>query len=97
MVYSIVVYTYGKLDERSYPALAVTKKFCECMQEENNAGNIEVIPIMNLDAYHKMVSELDNRRIEAVARNRLANFNPAKAVSHTEMRSRFAKKDWSKA
>ncbi len=49
--------------------------------------------IMNVDAYQEMVSELEDLRIDAVASDRLAKFDSATAISHTEMRSRFANKD----
>ena len=54
--------------------------------------------IINVDAYQEMLDELEDLRIEAAARERLARerligFDRAKAVSHDDMRARYAKKD----
>jgi antitoxin StbD len=49
--------------------------------------------IINVDAYQELLDELEELRIEAVARERLANFHEADAVSHDSMRARYARKD----
>jgi antitoxin StbD len=49
--------------------------------------------IINVQAYQEMLDELENLRIEAAARERLINFDPAQAVSHDDMRARYARKD----
>jgi antitoxin StbD len=49
--------------------------------------------IINVQAYQEMLDELENLRIEAAARERLINFDPALAVSHDDMRARYARKD----
>lgn len=49
--------------------------------------------IVNVDAYQEMIDELEDLRIEAIARDRLASFNPNTAISHADMRARYAKKD----
>lgn len=49
--------------------------------------------IINVDAYQELLDELEELRIEAVARERLANFGEADAISHDTMRARYARKD----
>lgn len=49
--------------------------------------------ILNVEAYQEMLDELEDLRIEATARDRLANFNSQTAISHADMRARYAKKD----
>jgi len=49
--------------------------------------------IINVDAYQEMIDELEDLRIEAIARDRLASFTPNTAISHADMRARYAKKD----
>lgn len=49
--------------------------------------------IINVQAYQEMLDELENLRIEAAARERLINFDTAQAVSHDDMRARYARKD----
>ena len=49
--------------------------------------------IINVQAYQEMLDELENLRIEAAARERPSNFDQAKAVSHEDMRARYARKD----
>ena len=49
--------------------------------------------IINVQAYQEMLDELENLRIEPAARERLSNFDQAKAVSHEDMRARYARKD----
>lgn len=49
--------------------------------------------ILNVDAYQEMLDELDDLRIEVAARERLTGFAEARAVSHDDMRARYARKD----
>ncbi|AUM68690.1 Phd-YefM [Pseudomonas fluorescens] len=49
--------------------------------------------IINVDAYQEMLDELENLRVEATARERLIDFDQAKAISHEAMRARYAKND----
>jgi len=49
--------------------------------------------IINVQAYQEMLDELENLRIEAAARERLSNFDQTRAISHEEMRARYARKD----
>lgn len=49
--------------------------------------------IINVDAYQEMLDELENLRVEATARERLISFDQAKAISHEDMRTRYAKND----
>lgn len=49
--------------------------------------------IINVDAYQEMLDELENLRVEATARERLIDFDQAKAISHDAMRARYAKND----
>ncbi|ANF56263.1 hypothetical protein [Halotalea alkalilenta] len=49
--------------------------------------------IINVQAYQEMLDELENLRVESVARERLENFHEDQAMTHEEMRARFAKDD----
>ncbi|WP_085694367.1 MULTISPECIES: Phd-YefM [unclassified Pseudomonas] len=49
--------------------------------------------IINVQAYQEMLDELENLRIEAAARERLGSFDQTRAVSHEDMRARYARKD----
>lgn len=49
--------------------------------------------IINVDAYQELLDELENLRVEATARERLIGFDQAKAISHEDMRARYAKND----
>ncbi|WP_028622508.1 Phd-YefM [Pseudomonas sp. Ant30-3] len=55
--------------------------------------NQPVAVIINVDAYQEMLDELDDLRIEVAARERLTGFDEAQAVSHDDMRARYARKD----
>ncbi len=39
--------------------------------------------------YESLLDELEDLRIEAIARDRLTSFDPAKAITHEEMLARF--------
>ena len=49
--------------------------------------------MLPVDAYEAIMDELEDLRIEAVARERIRTFDPEKAVSHEEMMTRFAAGD----
>jgi len=53
---------------------------------KNNAIAAVLIPA---DRYEALIDELEDLRLDAVARERLANFNPATAISHEDMLARF--------
>lgn len=55
--------------------------------------NQPALVVVNVEAYQEMLDELETLRVEAVARDRLATFDPATAVSLDEMRRRFGGKD----
>lgn len=52
----------------------------------NNAPAAVMMPV---GVYEALMDELDDLRIEMTARDRLANFDRSKAVSHEEMLERF--------
>jgi len=54
----------------------------------NNAPAAVMMPVA---AYEALIDELEDLRIEAVARERLQTFDRKKAISHAEMTKRFAK------
>jgi antitoxin StbD len=49
--------------------------------------------LVNVEAYQEMLDELEDLRIEATARERLANFSQHTTISHVDMRARYIKKD----
>ena len=49
--------------------------------------------IINVQAYQELLDELEELRVEAAARERLSNFDQARAISHDDMRARYARKD----
>ncbi|VVN94689.1 type II toxin-antitoxin system Phd/YefM family antitoxin [Pseudomonas fluorescens] len=49
--------------------------------------------IINVDAFQEMLDELENLRVEATARERLIGFDQAQAISHDDMRARYANND----
>ena len=56
----------------------------------NNNPTIVTLPV---EAYESLIDELDDRRIELTALERLNSFDRSKAISHDEMMKRFAGKD----
>lgn len=54
----------------------------------NNAPAAVMMPVA---AYEALIDEIEDLRIEAVARERLQSFDRKKAIPHTEMMKRFAK------
>ncbi|ANB01473.1 type II toxin-antitoxin system Phd/YefM family antitoxin [Ectothiorhodospira sp. BSL-9] len=55
--------------------------------------NQPVAVMMNVQAYQDLVDELEDLRIEAVARDRLTTYQVDQAVSHEDMRSLFEQGD----
>ena len=51
------------------------------------------VVISNVDVSQEMIDELEDPIIEALARGRLVDFEQADAVSHDDMRARYARKD----
>ena len=51
------------------------------------------VVISNVDVSQEMIDELEDLRVEAAAGERLICFDQAKAVSHDDMRARYARKD----
>jgi len=46
--------------------------------------------ILNVEAYQELLDELEDLRVERVARERLDSFERDKAISHEDMVARFA-------
>ena len=46
--------------------------------------------ILNVEAYQELLDELEDLRVERVARDRLDSFERDKAISHEDMVARFA-------
>lgn len=51
--------------------------------------NQPVAVMMNVQAYQDLVDELEDLRIEAISRDRLASYQADQAISHGEMRALF--------
>lgn len=49
--------------------------------------------IVNVDAYQEMLDELEDLRIDAIARDRLSTFDKSKAISLSAMKERYAAKE----
>ncbi|QEM82721.1 type II toxin-antitoxin system Phd/YefM family antitoxin [Halomonas binhaiensis] len=49
--------------------------------------------LMNVQAYQDMIDELEDLRIEAVSRDRLATYESEPAISHEDMRALFGKEE----
>ena len=45
--------------------------------------------LLNIQVYEDILDELEDLRVEAVARQRLQNFNRSQAISHDEMMKKF--------
>ena len=52
-------------------------------------NNTLVAVMLTAERYEALLDELEDLRIEAVARERLETFDPAKAISHEDMLARF--------
>ena len=53
-------------------------------------NNTPVAVMMSVDEFESVMDELDDLRIEAVARERLVDINDASLVPHDEMLKRFS-------
>lgn len=51
--------------------------------------NQPVAVMMNVQAYQDLVDELEDLRIEAISRDRLASYQADQVISHEEMRALF--------
>lgn len=49
--------------------------------------------LMNVQAYQDLVDELEDLRIEAISRDRLASYQADQAIPHSDMRSLFSQDD----
>lgn len=95
----------GSLMERSDQAISVTEvsrsakaifdKLVKGKQDRYVVmrNNVPAAVMLPIDAYEAIMDELEDLRIEAVARERIRTFDPTKAVSHEEMMTRFAAGD----
>ena len=45
--------------------------------------------LLSSDRYEALMDELEDLRIDAIAAERMATFDPAKAITHEEMLTRF--------
>jgi antitoxin StbD len=91
----------GSLMERSDQAISVTEvsrsakaifdKLVKGKQDRYVVmrNNIPAAVMLPVDVYEEMMYELEDLRIEAVARERIQTFDPVKAISHEEMMTRF--------
>lgn len=52
-------------------------------------NNSPAAVLMNINFYEALMDELDDLRIELVARNRLQNFDARQAISHEDMLAKF--------
>jgi len=91
----------GSLMERSDQAISVTEvsrsakaifdKLLKGKQDRYIVmkNNVPAAVLLPVDAYEAIMDELEDLRIEAVARERIQTFDPAKAITHEEMMIRF--------
>ena len=49
--------------------------------------------MVSVEAYQELMDELENLRIEAIARERLNTFDKTKAISLSDMKARYAAKE----
>lgn len=92
----------GSLMERSDQAISVTEvsrsakaifdklargKQDKCVVMKNN---IPVAVMLPVGSYEEIMDELEDLRVEAVARERIRTFDHAQAISHEDMMKRFA-------
>ncbi len=52
-------------------------------------NNSPAAVILNIQAYENLLDELEDLRIEVIARKRLQDFDKSKAISHKEMMKKF--------
>ncbi len=87
--------------ERSDEALSITdmvKSAKDIMHKLNSRehdryvimkNNSPAAVLLNIHAYEDLLDELEDLRIEAVARTRLQTFDKSRAVSHEDMLKKF--------
>ena len=87
--------------ERSDEALSITdmiKSAKDIMYKLNSRehdryvimkNNSPAAVLLNIHAYEDLLDELEDLRIEAVARTRLQTFDKSRAVSHEDMLKKF--------
>jgi antitoxin StbD len=95
----------GSLMERSDQAISVTEvsrsakaifdKLVKGKQDRYIVmkNNVPAAVLLPVDAYEAIMDELEDLRIEAVARERIQTFDPSKAITHEEMMIRFTGAD----
>ena len=54
-------------------------------------NNAPAAVMLSVEAFEALMDELEDLRIEAVARRRLRTLDPAKTLTHREMMKRFAR------
>ena len=88
--------------EQAVSVTAMTRGFSAKLKEVSSRATDRLVVfnnnepaavIVNVQAYQELLDELENLRIEAIARDRLESFDRAKAVSHDDMRARYARED----
>jgi antitoxin StbD len=92
----------GSLMERSDQAISVTEVsrsakaiFDKLVQGKQDRyvvmrNNVPAAVMLPVDAYEAILNEMEDLRIEAVARERIHTFDHEKAITHEEMMIRFA-------
>ncbi|WP_392885865.1 type II toxin-antitoxin system Phd/YefM family antitoxin [Pseudomonas migulae] len=91
-----------ELADEGVPATTIAKGFSAKLAEISSRateslvivkGDQPAAVIINVDAYRELLDELDNLRIEVATPERLTGFDEASAISHVDMRARYAGKD----
>lgn len=92
----------GSLLERADQAVSVTrvsrnaKEIFESLRtgEQDRLvvlkNNEPAAVMLSVEAFEALMDEIEDLRIDAVARQRLRTYDPAKAITHREMMKRFA-------
>ncbi|MDV6320012.1 hypothetical protein [Chromohalobacter sp. HP20-39] len=84
--------------EEAVSATAMARSFSSRLKEISSRqtdrlvifkDNQPAAVLMNVQAYQDLVDELEDLRIEAVARDRLASYQADQAIAHDDMRARF--------
>ncbi|VAW85015.1 hypothetical protein MNBD_GAMMA18-811 [hydrothermal vent metagenome] len=57
---------------------------------KNNTPSAVVLPV---DIFESMQNEIEDLRLQAIAVERLSNFDTSQAMSHEDMLSRYSEKD----
>ncbi|MDF9435595.1 type II toxin-antitoxin system Phd/YefM family antitoxin [Chromohalobacter israelensis] len=84
--------------EEAVSATAMARNFSNRLKEISSRhterlvifkDNQPAAVLMNVQAYQDLVDELEDLRIEAVARDRLASYQADQAIDHDDMRALF--------